>query len=129
MSISKIALIAFFVIGMQPIMQAYDAIMLKDQVAAIAKYAQELRTENNPQSLQLATWLEKRIADSSNTTDNDIIVMGTVIDKYVKIEQQTKTLRYIVGTLSTILAGATLFGGHWLKFMIDKEMQYRYRVW
>lgn len=113
----KTIVVIFFVLGLQFFAQAYDPIELKERVASITKFVQELRKENNPQA---AAWFENKVADISNTTDDDIATIAIMADKYQsKIELKTKMLKYIMTILSAGLAEATILGGIWLKFELD----------
>jgi hypothetical protein len=110
----KLALFIPLVLGIQFSSQAYDAASLKQELQSIASFIQELRQQNSAQAQTLARWLERKVLDASNTTNNDIIAMAIVANKHESKTQSqittlSKKISYLIGyafvTSLAVLAG------------------------
>ena len=108
----KLALISLVALGTQfAVTQAYDADALKTELLSIAKYIQELRQQDKTN--KLATWLESKVLDTVNTTDNDIVAMATMANKHEsQIAALSKKWGYVIAYLfATALGG--LASSYW----------------
>lgn len=82
MTISKKLLITgALILGMQPIMHAYDTNACGNETTQMLDFAQTLRQVNNKDALNLAQWLEQQVCDTSyNVQDCDIVAITHVIN-------------------------------------------------
>jgi hypothetical protein len=114
--IKKLLLIIPFIFNIQFAIQAYYATLLKQELQSIASFTQKLRQQNNnAQAQALAAWLESKVLDTSNTTNNDIIALAIIANKHESKTQSQITIlskkfnyaaAYIfVATLASIATG------------------------
>ncbi len=122
----KLAFITNIALSMQFITQAYDVVSLKQEVLSIKTYIQELRQQNNPKDSAIAGWLESKILDTSNTTDNDIIAIATIANNReatssAQIAALSKKVGYIMTYLFAITFGFAGLGSYYLYFQNERN--------
>jgi len=118
--IKKLAFISLCALGLPFVTQAYDADALKTELQSIAKYIQELRQQDKTN--KLATWLESKILDTVNTTNNDIIAMATIANKHEsQIAALSKKLGYVIAYLFAATLGATGFAYAYYRYLMAER--------